>query len=708
MAKCGINTIPIGKTQVPADRISRALKGVEGITDLNTAIAKSFDDMFAIDITFEQWDKFYRNFNKPKDVNVKLSDITKNNEKNDLAKRLADLLNLAKWELSGTYEVGNYAKRIFNRVKNNLLAKGQGLTNQEINTLMRSLKSVLTRDRLLKDARKLRKQARKNIRTKIGANPDLRAILDKVFFLEPEAIPPEKMEVYNRLLEEFGQRKKVLTLREAGEVISDAKEFLDGFPDYMFEKTKVNQETVSDVNPQTLISQIKSKVIDISKLTNPTEKEWAKDLANMTPEFLATLDNDQLQTIIDSIENINNGYFHPALADVIIDIRANQDVEVTTEKVKGVKPDTWRNIISRKTAALKSLITDRSKFAEVIRSNPLTVIDEFFGNTGKEIYNATFGKLASVFSKYQTEVKGISDQLARAEEILEKKFKGNKLAKAKFQMKFYQMQREFEANPNEGLEAAIEWLDATIEDESLTGFYNEHSMAILKEMRKEFAGKSAEQIYSTFSKEQKAALEVMDSINERIAPKVLFTAGVLRGEQVKMFNFYTHHNVTDTAANAEVNLNNRRSAFVSAKSGVVNERTPGVKAISFDPFYDVSTSARGLLLDYYMTPVNREVLRITERVLKNTKDGTKEQQLAAKALKETVLEVLQNVFDANNKEYSKADALVNDIKNLGYFATLASLPRAIAEFSSNLAFGMFASPTAMVSGMTKYRKSCDE
>ena len=704
MAACGITSIPIGKTQVSAGLLQQALKSTKGIKSINAAVAKSYAIVQKTGVSLEAWEEWYQRFNDPKATGILDREDIFNDPKLDFDKRFENLINLVGFDTSD-YIVGNYAKRVFNRVRSNLLARGKGLTLDEIQVMQISLRSVLTKDRLHQDARKLRAAAKKNIKTKLGANTFLKPMMEKVLALEPEFIPADRLDAYYRLLQEFGQFKKVLSLRDSGVIAQEIQNLIQGLPDSLFVKQKADQKAVEDVPVDVMSAMIKNKKIDSSALSNPTEIEYAEKLAKFTKEQLETLDNADLQVILDSIDSINNGVFPPALLDAIINIEANENVEGTIEHAAKVKPLTWKNFIGRGYANIKAYLKGGKTTGsqEVIRGNPLTAIDEFFGNKGRQIYNATFGKLASAYSKYETEVKGINDRLTKIENKLAKKFKGNALVKAKFKMKYYQMQREFEANPTQDVYAADEWIKATIADENLTGFYNDESIAILEEIQKEFQGKTSEEILSTFGKEETLAIAEMDAINDGIVPKALFTAGVIRGEQATMFNHYTHHNVIgDDAQNlAEA----RKKAFTSpgsTKAGTVNERTEGVKPISFDPIYDLSTASRGLLLDYHMTPVNREVLRTVNRLEERFRKGNKEQRLATQALHRAVKEVLENVFDANAQEYSNGDAFVEKVKALSYQATLASGPRAVAELLSNAGFALGAAPSQFISGSTKY------
>ena len=647
-------------------------------------------------------------FQEPTPGSISAQDIAQRDRTGERAKKLADLLNLAGYEASQDYEVGNYAKRVFNRVKSNLLARAKGLTDNEIVTITKSLKSVLTKDRILQDMSRLKVTAKRNIKTKLGANRELQPILAKVLAVDVREVPPEKYPVYQKILQEFGQRKQILTIEDAGQSFNDAQEFLKGLsPDLFAKKEKV--EKVSDLSKPVLIKQVLSKKIDASKITNADELADIKELQSLKEADLEFLDEFQLELLVEGISSINGGVFSPALKDIIIDLKANKDLGSVADVVKATTKTTWKNALSRFLAKGKSIATKGSTtFNELIRTNPLTIVDQIFGGKGQAIYNATFGKLASAYSKFETLIKGIEDRLDQVENKLNKKFKGNKLAKAKFLIKTYQIQREYEANKEaEGVAPAIEWLEKTLADENNTGFYSDASKELIREVIAENTVNgqfNAEAIFKKFGEAEKEAIIAMDDINNNLVGKILYTSGVLRGKQATLYSLYTSHNTIDSVGEAGEVDNARRRNFLSAEGSATQERTPGVKAISMDPFYDVAKSARGVLLDYHMTPVNREVLRITQRTIKAAKGVSKEAELGAAALDSTVKEVLENVFAGNTVEHSNADAAVQAVKTAGYLATLASLPRAIAELTSNVSFGLLAAGSQLSSGATKHRK----
>ena len=281
MAACGITSIPIGKTQVSAGLLQQALKSTKGIKSINAAVAKSYAIVQKTGVELEAWEEWYQRFNDPKATGILTREDIFNDPKLDFDKRFENLINLVSYDTSD-YIVGNYAKRVFNRVRSNLLARGKGLTFDEIEVMQLSLKSVLTRDKLHQDARKLRATAKKNIKTKIGANTFLKPMMEKVLALQPEFIPADRLDTYYRLLQEFGQFKKVLSLRDSGIIAQDIQDLIQGLPDSLFVKAKADAKAVEDVPVDVMSAMIKNKKVNSSALSNPTEIEYADKLKKFT------------------------------------------------------------------------------------------------------------------------------------------------------------------------------------------------------------------------------------------------------------------------------------------------------------------------------------------------------------------------------------------------------------------------------------------
>ena len=702
---CGIDNIRIGEDQVPSGRIVSALESAAHIKDVDLAIAKSYEAM-PEGTNFEAWDKWFRGFMAPKTTrNISSKDIT-SAQNNPQAQELVDLLNLANYETSQEYEVGNYAKRVFNRVKQNLLQRGQGLNDQEINVMLKSLKSVLTKDKVRGDMQKLRTQGYKNLREKLGSNDQVGGIMKRVLAVDPESIDPDKTETYIKLLEEFGQRKAVLNLRDVGSILADAQKLLDGLTEEQFIQKQEAAEK-EEIPPHLLAATVKAKKINTSALTSKDDVKLAKELSKYTQEEIEALGSDKIKILMAGIDNINNGFLPAKVLDVIIDLRANKSVTPLISAVQKFKGAT----IDKYYAKFRSLVTKNEVIHEMIRSSPLSTIDRVFGLGGRDIYKNTFEKLSKAYATYQTEAEGIIDHVHRVEDRLNKKYKNpNRITEIKFLMKLYMIQRETEANPDsENMYPAAEWLAKTIEEVNRTKHYDTETRRIMEKIMSDHNGEfTVASLEKALPKDARDAIAELDAINANLVPKLLHTTGTIRGDQTTMYAFHTSHNVVRSDNEYQQYEASRAeqfsSAHPSARSGATHERTTGVKAISLDPFADITQASSELLLDYHMTPVNREVIRTVTRMQEAVKGQGDVQEQAAAAVEHAVKEVLNNMFIGNAGKMGTLPKLLQTAKKIGYRVALSSPVRMVAELTSNLAFALLDTKGRFVHGLRNYGK----
>ena len=701
---CGIDNIRIGENQIPSGRVVSALEAAAHIKDVDLAIAKSYEAL-PEGTDFEAWSKWFQSFMKPQTTkNISQSDIT-SAQNNPNAEKLVNLLNLANYEHSQEYEVGNYAKRVFNRVKSNLLQRGQGLTDQQINTMLKSLQSTLTKDKVRQDMSKLRNQGLKNLKEKLGANDQLVPIIRQVLAIDPEGISAEKTEAYIRILEEFGQRKAVLSLRDTGEILSDAQQLLDGLDAEAFLK-KQEASKPNEIPTHLLAATIRGKAINTSKLTSPDEIKAAKEISKYSQEELEALDERQLKNLLAGIDSINNGVFSHEILDIIISLRANKSVSPLAESISNFKAAHLEKYLAK----FRGLVTKNELIHEMIRSNPLSTIDRVFGSNTRAIYKNTFEKLSKAYATYQTEAEGIVDKINAVQHKLEVAFKSpNKITEVKYLMKIYMIQREYEANQGEEhMYPAEEWLNKTIEDVNRTRHYDVNARKIMEKIKAAHPDMTAESLFKSLPAVAKEAIKEIDKINNDLVPKVLFTTGTIRGSQTKMYSFYTQHNVIRSDQEYDQYETARSDKFTSAhpsaKAGVTHERVAGVRAISLDPFSDVVSSASELLLDYHMTPVNREVIRSISRLQEQVKGKGDLQEQAAAGLEAAVKESLNNVFQGQSGRLSTIPRLLQSVKKIGFRVALASPVRATAELLSNLSFVLLDPKGDFAHGLKNYAK----
>lgn len=330
-----------------------------------------------------------------------------------------------------------------------------------------------------------------------------------------------------------------------------------------------------------------------------------------------------------------------------------------------------------------------------------------FGNrNSKTIYNNTFKKLSDAYSSFKTEVERAENKIKDADKLLSSKSR-NATVKRKYKLRILQLQREYLSNivdgkPNPKAPPALDFIDATMEAIKNGDALSPSDLKILQELRSEFLVDneiSLDKLNKSLSTKEKQALALYDEVSASTADKAVFISSTLYGNRVNLLNDYTHHSVI-TKSDIKAEFDKKTDKFVNStnntKAGTIVERTPGAKPISFDPSYSALRGVQETLLDYNMTQVNREVAKTVNKInseIKSDPNSTMAQNQAADALVNSLNEVNEVLFGNTFTDVSTGGALLNKIKTLGYQASLASIPRAVAELAGNMGM-MLKNPVA--------------
>ena len=561
-----------------------------------------------------------------------------------------------------------------------------------------------------------------------------------------ESITEKASALYNKLLDDITISEPVVTQKQinqtnkvveeinnkdiSGEqLIKDNKDFIENKLDNIDTptlynlvdklnkaETKESSETVKKVNDyakirQKLIDDISKSVVKSNKV-DIYSQEFAGRYEDVTKNNLVDLTGAQLEQFQIHVDNINNG-FYTHKANVLMNIiQANQQ----SNEVVPILSKLTKNKIARGASLvygkIKGIITGKSKQLEIARSNPLSVIDDVYGNfKGRQIYNNVFDPFGRAVSKKEgadSEVLSIvssieSDIASRAGQTT------NKSVKKRYKITMYLNTLEAESNPNKiGVAPGVEWAKITVDSyKPNTGsIYNDADIKILKELIKESEGKSSQEIYDTMDAGTKRATKKIQGVYKDSADKAAVASTIIRGDKLDAVDNYVHHYVSvnkaqlqQEATDAVANVNRDLTNKPSTQSVVAKERTKGVKPIDFDPINSLIRSTRETNLDYYVT----NTLRVggkTVRSISNKTEGLDQiQEQGAQALQDAYNEMVQVVISNNiaaplnsfQKSFQKA-------RTLGYYAALSSVPRAGGELASNLSYVMVASPSEFIAG----------
>jgi hypothetical protein len=604
-------------------------------------------------------------------------------------------------------------------------------------------------------ARSLVKNAKRNINSKIGQNPDLFNAAKTLVSIDPAFIPTPLIDDYLDIMEVIGERAKVLSIKNSGELTAKMNVIINAVIKEAEAQAKAAEESKtsettkepkiketpeeSKKKANSLIKEILSDKLETSNITDPNDAAVARKIASINEKDMRDLltedkdglvDYSKLKLLLGIRDNIKAGIVTHEAMLMATDVAQNRSVNTLTEVVGKITGAKILNGVTRTISKIKGAITNRGGVLEAIRSTPLEFMDDVIGNfNDKTIFNLTFGVLGSKKGMLDARLADLAAKADAAEKLLQNiRRTDNAVVEAKYKIMILQLQREFESNPDStSVAPAIEFIDATLKaitrkESSLTN----NDARILQKIKKEFGVKDAngdqtidvEAIENSLTENDKKAMKLIDEINAAQASEALFTSSVIRGSRVNIINNYVHHAVLSrNQAQETESLINKLfgrgpNGKPSTKAGTLNERTPGAKAIMFDPVSASMRGARETLTDFYMTPAIREVTGMLNKLKDNVFDdpnSTEDQRDVAQALVEAVEEALEVTFQNHFGSDTRAEAFVKAMQKLGYQTTLASIPRAFAELSSNMSFAILSDPKTTKDALkhTKFAFSSD-
>jgi DNA-binding transcriptional MerR regulator len=555
-------------------------------------------------------------------------------------------------------------------------------------------------------AKKNRRGARKALKkAKLGAS--VRAFVDaanEILSIKIDFIPLELLEEYNEVMAPLAKRETVKiidvdTIRMQ-ELLTKIQQQLEDQAEAKPEKgpTRAEKNRTSNIK---LIKDRRGQIKN--ELSNKYENELADFLLSITDAQLEQMSSENIEVLNNLMSQIENGYLSTFLASKVkteVDGKIEGGGTLLSKINMKAAGKLYVNSMAKIYTKLTGLFSKDTDLLSIIRSTALSEIDSLMGNfNARDIYNKTFGKLESAKSKYDTELNLILSKIDKFNNLISggKVFKtlSNKQLMSKFRIMASLLQDEFESNPGaKGVASAIDYIDGTVAKLEEGNKLQVKEADLLLKLKEEIEQKGI-----VLSKREEQAKKIIKDINNDITEKFMFVAA-MRGENPTIYNNYMHHSAMYSLDTQKEALENQTQNLMnpSTKAGTTNERTKN-KAISFDPSYSTLAGVKQTLLDFHMTQPIKEV-RASINVAKKSKDRQKRQ--AGIALEKAFKESLQIVLSHNLSYYGMTEKVLDNIRRLSYYATLASVPRAAAELLSNGSYALLSNPAAFARG-AKYK-----
>ena len=359
---------------------------------------------------------------------------------------------------------------------------------------------------------------------------------------------------------------------------------------------------------------------------------------------------------------------------------------------------------------------------QMIRSNPLSVMDQMFGNyKNNTIYENAIRPTAQAHARFKNWINGQTDTIETIESLIApSRTEGiNQSVKRRFELTTYLLQLEYESNPNKkGTNPAIKFIEDTIDrynSDKRGSKYNENSIAILKKIAKQYSQNgqiSLKKMDDAMSTKTKKALKLLQGIYSGLGELQSYATRIVRGNELDLVNNYVHHKADFKGKERDdANFQNAIS-FLSLKPGTKSSTSferAGVTTIDFDPITTALRATRNTGMDYFMSneiSTTRQSMASLKRITKNNDSKTDKQQdqlnQAVLDLNTIYSEALNNVVTNNMSSTVLGGPILNKMRTLGYYSTLASIPRAAAEYASNLTFAALSAPGEFSLGATVY------
>jgi hypothetical protein len=497
---------------------------------------------------------------------------------------------------------------------------------------------------------------------------------------------------------------------EDGELMKKYKSMILEEAGLKKEKDVRSEEEIEEERQQ-LVETVRNYTPVFFQLPTQDERNVAREIFRLIKTgAIDKMSNKDLKDLLRIIDNIERGFL-PHSAQIMKE-RMNQinNGETLSEAVNNAKmlPAESRY------AKIKALFGG-SAIRKAIDRNPLFFIDELFGNfKSTPIFDSIFKPISRAFSSYQSEVNTINRKIQNAMDELSNSLgkNPNKVQFAKQKIMAYMLESEYQANPNsKEVRSAKDFLDATIKyaEETEQNSYSDKDIENLKKIRDEFFSGEAIDLgamLESFSPAEKKAIKTISDINNELATKVAFTSAIIRGRKVGALNNYIHHNTLGERSAAdiatEVSMADVFNASMkpSTKAKSLIERTGAATPLVFDPFSSTTRGARQLLMDYHLT----EPIRTARRTVKYAESKvTGKQKRILNAISGALEQALSNTLINTYHETTFVEDAIRYMEQTGYRAMLGSIPRAVAELTSNLSYVMLYDPASFKSGISKYR-----
>ena len=469
------------------------------------------------------------------------------------------------------------------------------------------------------------------------------------------------------------------------------------------QKEEAKRQAVNDDFNEAM-SSMPSKLDNL----NDDEKKAFKFAQTLTEKDLEGLSLEAARRLVRGLEMLNAGIVSEYLLKGKIIVEGNRDgnaVPITEISESGIIDKTASKIRTAMSNLFKSSKRDKGKAVENrLRSVPLRNLDQALKTAAKRfkstgLYKNIFNPTAVAFESVKSNLKDIQKELENATGLLSKN--QNERFKQKAKLVMYQIQREFDSNPeNKEVNPAKAWIEATLKDKD--SIYDESEKKIIKDLMDEFLVNGeidAQKIFDSFTDKEKRALKIIDNQYEKIQDMAEMDAAMQGLPFIKRQNYVHLPKVTNSESSMAKEFDDFAATLSnpSLKSKLLAQRSGRVHSISFDPIETAYSASRKTVTGYHMYPIVKRA-KIAFANMRN-RATTKAQNDIVDSLESIYDGIVRSQYQNVSKNSVAVENVINLMMKSGYLAQLASVIKAMVELTTNALHAAIANPINFVAGI---------
>ena len=614
-----------GNINVHPDKIAVALKAVEGISDFELAVVRGYAELKE-DVPLAAWERYLEKVweTVPKSRKITEEDIFGEDIATDDVVELKNLLNLDKQTFEtarGDIRTGLSPETVIaiGQWKKHLIAKEDVLDAQEVQRVLRALKSIVELGKREARLEQMRTASIRNIRKKIGSHesfpvfdallrPTTR-VLKKFTGETAEYSKATMLEDYREILEALSARKKMVdyTLGELQELTEKAQKIISALGEYEVEVKQVKLE--SQEERESAIAKLLSSKSDENKLRIREERDKVRFINELTQSDMEALENSDILDLIKGKIGINNGIYQLNLTKIIEKvIKHRQVVEAkkvfnNTEKLH-ILANAWS-----RSAAWLSKVFHGSKheiFYYLLRTRNSSYTGTVFGDKKNLLYKEILRPAEIASEKVSVHRSGlytrhdkVSDKLGVGRKRIENIYKTSILAFADM----------YDTNQDQWSPESL--IDSFINNGRNSDYVNIATVEVVQKLKDQYVvdgklNRTKLKADVLADKGAKALYEFNQDNGNEMAPYLLVST-TERGEAVPILNNHAAIRTLWTPSAGSINPDEKfvNSIHPSTKSSSSHEKikadpTKVAPVVDFDLLTASTSSAAEIITDYHM------------------------------------------------------------------------------------------------------------